>query len=76
MKLQGRNLEPNLRGDDVKLLQSELRMLKLKTQIVDPEGFFGSTTFLAVQEFQQLHGLEATGIVDEGTATINQQGCG
>ena len=25
MKPQGRNLEPNLRGDDVKLLQSELR---------------------------------------------------
>jgi hypothetical protein len=37
MKLHGRNLEPNLRGDDVKLLQSELRKLKLKTQIVDPE---------------------------------------
>ena len=70
MKLQGRNLEPNLRGDDVKLLQSELRTLKLKTQIVDPEGFFGSTTFLAVQEFQKLHGLEATGIVDQETARL------
>lgn len=70
MKLQGRNLAPNLRGDDVKLLQSELRQLKLKTQIVDQEGFFGSTTFLAVQEFQSLHGLEATGIVDDRTATL------
>jgi peptidoglycan hydrolase-like protein with peptidoglycan-binding domain len=70
MKLQGRNLEPNLRGDDVKLLQSELRKLKLKTLIVDPEGFFGSTTFLAVQEFQRLHGLEATGIVDQQTAQL------
>jgi peptidoglycan hydrolase-like protein with peptidoglycan-binding domain len=70
MKLQGRNLEPNLRGDDVKLLQSELRQLKLKTQIVDPEGFFGSTTFLAVQEFQKLHGLEVTGIVDQQTALL------
>jgi peptidoglycan hydrolase-like protein with peptidoglycan-binding domain len=68
MKLQGRNLEPNLRGGDVKLLQSELRKLKLKAQIVDPEGFFGSTTFMAVQEFQKLHGLEATGIVDQRTA--------
>ena len=28
MKLQGRNLEPNLRGVDVKLLQSELRQLR------------------------------------------------
>lgn len=70
MKLQGRNLEPNLRGDDVKLLQSELRKLKLKTLIVDPEGFFGSTTFLAVQEFQKLHGLEVTGIVDQQTALL------
>jgi hypothetical protein len=34
---QGRNREPNLRGDDVKLLQFELRQLKLKTPIVDPE---------------------------------------
>ncbi len=68
MNLQGRNLEPNLRGDDVKLLQSELRQLKLKTQIVDQEGFYGSTTFLAVQEFQRLNGLNANGIVDERTA--------
>lgn len=68
MNLQGRNLQPNLRGNDVKLLQSELRQLKLKTQIVDQEGFFGSTTFLAVQEFQRLNGLQATGIVDERTA--------
>jgi peptidoglycan hydrolase-like protein with peptidoglycan-binding domain len=74
MNLQGRNLEPNLRGDDVKLLQSELRQLKLKTQIVDQEGFFGSTTFLAVQEFQRLNGLNSTGIVDEQTASaINKR---
>jgi peptidoglycan hydrolase-like protein with peptidoglycan-binding domain len=73
MNLQGRNLQPNLRGDDVKLLQSELRQLKLKTQIVDQEGFFGSTTFLAVQEFQRLNGLQVTGIVDERTAAaINE----
>jgi hypothetical protein len=43
MKLQGRNLEPNLREDDIKLLQSKLRQLKLKAGIVDPEGFLGST---------------------------------
>ena len=70
MKLQGRNLEPNLRGDDVKLLQSELRQLKLKTQIVDPERFFGSTTFLAVQEFQKRHAREPTGVVDQETARL------
>jgi len=73
MNLQGRNLEPNLRGDDVTLLQSELRRLRLKTQIVDQEGFFGSTTLLAVQEFQRLHGLNANGIVDERTVTLINQ---
>ncbi|HBZ29535.1 MAG TPA: hypothetical protein DEO56_02920, partial [Nitrosomonas nitrosa] len=73
MKLQGRNLEPNLRGKDVALLQSELKHLKLQTPIVDPDGFFGSTTFLAVQEFQRAHGLAVTGIVDEHTVrTINR----
>src|SRR5215203_4325078 len=76
MNLQGRNLEPNLRGDDVKLLQSELRLLKLKTQIVDQDGFFGSTTFLAVQEFQKSRGLEATGVVDERTATLINEAVG
>ena len=74
MNLRGRDLAPNVRGADVTLLQSELRQLKLNTQIVDPDGFFGSTTFLAVQEFQRLHGMEATGIVDRKTAQLINKG--
>ncbi len=50
MNLQGRNLALNMRGDDVALLQTELRQLDL--QIADPPGLFGSTTLLAVQRFQ------------------------
>ena len=68
MILQGRNLEPNMRGDDVRLLQDELRQLGFN--IVGQEGFFGSTTFLAVQQFQQQHNLPATGIVDAQTARV------
>ena len=68
MQLQGRNLEPNMRGDDVELLQGELRQLGFN--IVGQEGFFGSTTFLAVQQFQQQHNLPATGIVDAQTARV------
>lgn len=70
MKLQGRNLEPNMRGDDVALLQSELKQLKLQTQIIDTDGFYGSMTFLAVQEFQRSNSLAVTGIVDERTARM------
>jgi hypothetical protein len=69
MKLQGRNLEPNLRGGDVELLQEELRQLGF--EIADSEGFFGSTTFLAIQQFQREHRIDpVTGIVDEVTARI------
>ena len=50
MKLQGRNLELNLRGEDVKLLQQELKQLEF--QAVQPSGFFDSVTFAAVQNFQ------------------------
>ena len=67
MKLQGRNLEPNLRGEDVRPLQSELRQLGVTVD--DPEGFFGSATVRAVQVFQREHGITpANGVVDRKTA--------
>ncbi len=66
MKLQGRNLTPNMRGDDVRLLQTELRQLGF--DIPDELGFFDSTTFIAVKEFQQQHNLPTNGIVDAKTA--------
>ena len=70
MKLQGRNLSVNLQGADVALLQQELRQLNLT--IPDDEArrsFFGPVTLRAVQEFQQKHALEPSGVVDERTAT-------
>lgn len=66
MQLQNRNLQPNLRGDDVLLLQNELRQLGFT--ITDPDAFFGSSTFLAVIAFQQQHDLPQTGIVDAAVA--------
>ena len=68
MKLQARNLEPNMRGDDVLALQATLRQLGFS--IVDQNGFFGSTTIIGVQGFQQQHNLPATGIVDARTARV------
>lgn len=66
MKLQGRNLQPDMRGDDVTQLQTEL--LLLNYTITDPDGFFGSATFDAVRLFQQGLDLPKTGIVDYKTA--------
>ncbi len=66
MKLQGRNLESGMRGDDVKLLQDELRQLGF--QISANSRAFDSDTFIAVEDFQQRHNLDVTGIVDPRTA--------
>ena len=71
MILQGRNLALNMRGDDVALLQTELRQLDL--QIADPPGLFGSTTLLAVRRFQAEHDVPVTGIVDARTARLINQ---
>src|SRR2546428_1128586 len=67
MKLQGRNLSLNMRGADVTLLQQELRLLKYV--IPQEEAHFGKDTRAAVLAVQQLVHIEATGIVDEKTAT-------
>jgi hypothetical protein len=69
MKLQGRNLSTGLRGDDVKLLHSEL--LQLGFLIPREEltgGLFGRETAAEVKRFQVSHRLSATGIVDAITA--------
>jgi peptidoglycan hydrolase-like protein with peptidoglycan-binding domain len=66
MILQGRNLELNMRGDDVSLLQDELRQLGF---IIDEsEAIFGSTTLLAVENFQRQRDLRVNGAVDAITA--------
>lgn len=68
MDLQARNLKPNARGEDVQLLQNRLRELGFSVE--DRGGFFGSTTFAAVQEFQRRHNLPITGIVQADTARL------
>ncbi|MEP6913861.1 MAG: peptidoglycan-binding protein, partial [bacterium] len=69
MNLQDRNLSRGIQGEDVKLLQSELR--QLGHEIADAEvakSLFGETTLRAVIEFQKSHGLSEDGIVGENTA--------
>lgn len=68
MKLQDRNLNIGMRGGDVELLQQELHQLVFA--IEDEAGYFGSSTRRAVEQFQEQHGLEITGVVDESTATL------
>lgn len=72
MNLHGRNLSIQLRGDDVALLQTEMRQLGF--DIKDPVGFFGSATRDAVLEYQRRVDLQPTGIVDDNTARrINEE---
>lgn len=71
MQLQGRNLSIEMRGEDVKLLQSELRQLghTLPSEEVE-KSYFGKATRKAVQEFQKFENLPPTGEVDEATAKL------
>src|SRR6185295_18429300 len=76
MKLQGRSLSNGTRGDDVRLLHQELRLLGFRS-ITDDEthpGIFGPHTLVAVRELQEKAGLKVTGVVDEATAhAINER---
>src|SRR5215211_5753233 len=68
MNLQGRNLALRMQGDDVGLLQDELRRLGAAISF-DEIGAktFGVTTREAVIKYQQEHAPEASGIVDART---------
>ena len=69
MKLQSRDLALRMRGDDVALLQRELRQLRFTIDRAElTTKRFGTTTRDAVQRFQREHDLEVTGVVDEATA--------
>lgn len=68
MKLKDRNLKLRMTGEDVTLLQSELRQLGYS--ITDRNGYFGKSTHEAVVQFQKQHGLEVTGEVDEHAAIL------
>ncbi|MDL2122821.1 MAG: peptidoglycan-binding protein [Deltaproteobacteria bacterium] len=69
MKLQGRNLSIRMKGNDVKFLHSELKLLEYTLPSSETEeAFFGEETRKAVLAFQKQHGLQETGIVDGRTA--------
>ncbi|MDP9350370.1 MAG: peptidoglycan-binding protein, partial [Chloroflexota bacterium] len=71
MNLQGRDLRYGLQGDDVQLLQSELRLLGF--EIAEREqlrAYFGEETLALVRQLQGEHRLDSTGVVDESTANL------
>jgi receptor-binding and translocation channel-forming TcA subunit of Tc toxin/ABC toxin-like protein/neuraminidase-like protein/putative peptidoglycan binding protein len=71
MQLQGRELGMMTTGDDVKLLQQELRQLGYSIPDTEAsQGFFGQNTQAAVMDFQRKHSLQSTGRVDQPTATL------
>lgn len=71
MNLQGRELSIRMEGEDVQLLQRELRQLGLDIHDSETEGgVFGRRTHEAVALFQKQHRLEPTGVVDERTAAM------
>lgn len=57
-----KTLKKGSRGDDVKLLQQDLKLY--------PDGIFGPLTEEAVKQFQTAHGLKADGIVGEKTWSL------
>ncbi len=71
MKLQGRNLKLNMKGEDVRLLHSELR--RLGFDIPENEAQvprYGSGTREVISRFQADHDLESSGIVDDQTTKV------
>lgn len=66
----GYNLTPGMRNDDVRLLQTYLRLIGQNISgipVVDVTGYFGENTENAVRIFQQLYGIPVTGIVGAST---------
>lgn len=69
MNLQGRNLQQDFSGDDVRLLHAELALLHFVIPDNERQGaLFGPGTLAAVQDFQKQHTLPISGIVDSVTA--------
>jgi len=71
MDLQGRNLNLRSRGDDIRLLHSELQKLDYRIPAQEySQRYFGAATQKAVKHFQEKHDLPFTGVVDKRTAKI------
>lgn len=65
-KIEG-TLKKGDKGDDVKQAQEALKNLGYDLGKTGVDGSFGSITETAVKSFQELNGLEVTGIIDEKT---------
>ena len=75
MQLQGRDLQINMRGDDVALLHQEL--IQLGYTIPDDElreQRFGMGTRASVLDFQKLSGRDPTSIVAGAVASVGLSG--
>jgi hypothetical protein len=71
MRLQSRNLSVQMQGEDVKILQSELRRLGFTIPAEETEReTFGLGTHQAVVDLQEKYGLATTGVVDQHTADL------
>lgn len=69
MNLEGRNLSLHSRGNDVRLLHTELRKLGVHIPAEEyAQQSFGPVTHRAVQAFQSRYRLVVTGVVNEETA--------
>ena len=68
-----RDLKKGLSGDDVKLAQEALKNLGHDIGKTGVDGIFGKNTEAAVKAFQELKGLEVTGIVDNKTLKALQE---
>ena len=68
-KLEGLKLgDKDVDGEDrVRMLQ---RALKAAGASIDEDGEFGTATQSALEDFQRIHGLEPTGVVDIPTADL------
>lgn len=66
----GYNLTHGMQNDDVRLLQTYLRLIGQNISgipVVDVTGYFGDATENAVRTFQELYGIPVTGIVGAST---------
>ena len=57
-----KTLKKGSRGDDVRILQQELKLY--------PDGIFGPLTEEAVKQYQTAHGLKADGVVGDKTWSL------
>ena len=62
-----KNLKKGMKGDEIKTAQEALKALGHDLGKAGVDGIFGKDTEAAVKAFQELQGLEVTGIIDEKT---------